>query len=47
VHAELFDDPRFATREGRIANPERLIELLPGRVSRRPWRTPAAGVRRR
>jgi len=27
---DLFDDPRFATREGRIANQETLIELLTG-----------------
>jgi crotonobetainyl-CoA:carnitine CoA-transferase CaiB-like acyl-CoA transferase len=27
---DLFDDPRFATREGRIANQEALIELLTG-----------------
>ena len=27
---DLFDDPRFATREGRIANQEPLIELLTG-----------------
>ena len=27
---ELFDDPRFATREARIANQELLIELLTG-----------------
>jgi crotonobetainyl-CoA:carnitine CoA-transferase CaiB-like acyl-CoA transferase len=27
---DLFDDPRFATREGRIANQELLIELLTG-----------------
>ncbi|HEX7558805.1 MAG TPA: CoA transferase, partial [Usitatibacter sp.] len=27
---DLFDDPRFATREGRIANQEQLIELLTG-----------------
>ena len=27
---DLFDDPRFATREARIANQEQLIELLTG-----------------
>jgi crotonobetainyl-CoA:carnitine CoA-transferase CaiB-like acyl-CoA transferase len=27
---DLFDDPRFATREGRIANQEQLIEMLTG-----------------
>jgi crotonobetainyl-CoA:carnitine CoA-transferase CaiB-like acyl-CoA transferase len=32
---DLFDDPRFATREGRIANQEALIELLGARFRRR------------
>ena len=31
----LFDDPRFATREGRITNQETLIELLGERFARR------------
>ena len=32
---DLFDDPRFATREGRITNQEALIELLGERFARR------------
>jgi crotonobetainyl-CoA:carnitine CoA-transferase CaiB-like acyl-CoA transferase len=32
---DLFDDPRFATREARIANQETLIELLGARFKRR------------
>ncbi len=33
---QLFDDPRFATREARIANQEALIELLGERFRARP-----------
>ena len=33
--ADLFDDPRFATREARIDNQEALIELLGARFKRR------------
>ena len=33
---DLFDDPRFATRDARIVNQEALIELLGERFARRP-----------
>ena len=35
-HPGLLDDPRFSTREGRIANQEALIELLGARFATQP-----------